>query len=287
MALFNKFTRKPQQTKNKAVTILGSGRCGTSMASRSINLMGVDLGEGFVKPNKTNPKGFWENKKIVDVHKEIKNVLGSMPFRRGWQDLGKIKPLKEKMESIVQEQFSDKPLWGWKDPRTSECIEMWKEILADMDVEGNYLVMIRNPVDVAASFRRAYNRNEKAALKQWQIRTLVALRGTRNENRIIVDYDDFIEDSFSTVKNIAKTFNVTLPSDKNELKQELDSFIDPTLRHSRTGLKKLSKSKEIEEDMKELYRICLKAAHSKEYLNSKKFQKQIDNLYVSFLKSHF
>lgn len=287
MTPFDIFNNKTQKTKNKAITILGSGRCGTSMASRSINLMGVDLGEDLLKPDKTNPKGFWENKRIVVTHKEIINTLGSIPFRKGWQNLSKIKPLKKKMKDTVEEQFFDKPLWGWKDPRTSECIEMWKEILSDMDVKGNYLIMIRNPLDVAASFRRAYDRNEKVALKQWQIRTLLALRGTKKESRIIVDYDDFIEDSFGTVKNIAKSFGVTLPTDKTWLKQELNSFIDPTLRHSRTGLKKLSKSNEIEKDMKELYKVCHWAAHSKKYLNSTKFQKKIDSLYQSFLRNHF
>lgn len=277
MSLINRITNKKiPSSKNKAVTILGSGRCGTSMTARSINLMGVDLGDGFVKPNKTNPKGFWENRKIVDVHKEIKNTLGSMPFRKGWQRLGEIKPLKQKMAEVTEEQFSGKTLWGWKDPRTSECIDMWREILSEMNVEGNFIIMIRNPLDVAASFKRAYNRKEKSALKQWQIRTLVALRGTKNENRTIIDYDDFIEDSFGTVKNIADSFDIQLPADKKQLKQELNSFIDPTLRHSRTGLKKLFKSQEIEEDMKELYKICLKGAHSKKYLRSKKFEKQID-----------
>lgn len=286
MALFNKFNKKAQTPKNKAVTVIGSGRCGTSMATRSINFLGVDLGEGFVKPNKTNPKGFWENRKIVDIHKEIKNEMGSMPFRKGWKNLGSIKPLKNKMKETVEEQFSDKALWGWKDPRTSECIDMWKDILSELNVEGNYLIMIRNPLDVAASFKRAYNRQEKSALKQWQIRTLLALRGTKKENRIIADYDDFLTDSFGTVKNIAKSFNLTMP-DKTELKHELDSFIDPTLRHSRTSLKELAKSNEIEEDMKELYRVCQKAAHSQEYLKSKKFSKEIDKLYYSFLIKHF
>lgn len=287
MSFLNLFSRSKKTPKYKAVTILGSGRCGTSMASRSINIMGVDLGETLVKPNKTNPKGFWENRKIVDIHKEIKSTLGSMPFRKGWKDLGNIKPLKEKMKLTVEEQFSETPLWGWKDPRTSECIDMWKEILSDINVEGNYLIMIRNPLDVAASFKRAYNRQEKSALKQWQIRTLVALRGTKKENRIIVDYDDFIGDSFSTVKNIAKAFDISLTDDTAELKRELNSFIDPTLRHSTTSLKDLDKSKEIEGDMKELYRICLKAAHSRDYLNSKKFSQQIDKLYESFLIKHF
>ncbi|WP_404455637.1 hypothetical protein LG329_07940 [Virgibacillus necropolis] len=286
MALFNMFNKKTQSPKNKAVTVIGSGRCGTSMATRSINFLGVDLGEGFVKPNKTNPKGFWENRKIVDIHKEIKNELGSMPFRKGWQKTGKIKPLKQKMKETVEDQFSEKSLWGWKDPRTSECIEMWKEILSELNVKANYLIMIRNPLDVAASFKRAYNREEKSALKQWQIRTLLALRGTKTDSRIIVDYDDFVEDSFGTVKNIAKSFDLPLPN-KTELKGELDSFIDPTLRHSRTTLKELAKSSEIEEDMKELYRVCLKAAHSQEYLKSKKFSMHIDKLYYSFLIKHF
>lgn len=286
MALFKKNNNKRTAPYSKAVTILGSGRCGTSMASRSINLIGVDLGEGFVKPNKTNPKGFWEHRKIVNIHKDIKKELGPYPFSKGWTNYEEIVPHKQKMINLLTEEFSGKALWGWKDPRTSESLDMWKELFSDLNVEGNYLIMIRNPVDVAASFKRAYNRQEDAALKQWQIRTLLSLKNTIEENRIIIDYDDFIEDSFGTLKRISDTFSLPWTFDENRLQEELDSFIDPTLRHSRTSLKELDNNTEIDKDIKKLYKLTLKASHNQDFLKSANFSKKVDKLYNAYLKKH-
>ncbi|WP_077329249.1 sulfotransferase family protein [Virgibacillus siamensis] len=286
MALLKKSEDKRTAPYSKAVTILGSGRCGTSMASRSVNLIGVDLGEGFVKPNKTNPKGFWEHRKIVNIHKDIKKELGPYPFPKGWKDYEEVIPHKQKMKSLLVDEFSGKALWGWKDPRTTESLAMWKEILSELNVEGNFLLMIRNPVDVAASFKRAYNRKEDAALNQWQIRTLLSLKNTVGQNRIIIDYDDFIEDSFGTLKRISDSFSLPWTFDENRLQEELDSFIDPTLRHSRTTLKELDKNTEIDKDIKKLYKLALKASHDQEFLNSSKFSKQIDKLYNAYMKKH-
>lgn len=286
MTLFKSSKTKRTAPYSKAVTILGSGRCGTSMTSRSINLIGVDLGEGFVKPNKSNPKGFWEHKNIVNIHKKIKKELGAYPFPGGWKDYKKVIPHKNKMKDLLIEEFSGKALWGWKDPRTSESLDMWKEILSDLNVECNYLIMIRNPVDVAASFRRAYDREESAALNQWQIRTLLALNGTVGENRIVIDYDDIIEDSFGTLKRISDGFSLPWTFNEQGLKEELDAFIDPTMRHSRTSLKELDKDPSIDKDIKKLYKIALKASHDPEYLNSNKFNKQVDKLFQTYMKKH-
>lgn len=288
MAILNNSKNNIKRTApySKAVTILGSGRCGTSMASRSINLIGVDLGEGFVKPNKTNPKGFWEHKKIVNIHRNIKKELGTLPFPKGWLNFKEILPFKQKMKNLIIDEFSRKALWGWKDPRTSENIDMWKEILNELNVEGNYLIMIRNPVDVAASFKRAYNRKEDTALKQWQIRTLLSLKGTVGENRIIIDYDDMIEDSFGTLKRISDHFSLPWTFDEQALREELNSFIDPTLRHSRTTLKKLDKNPNINKDIKKLYKLSLKASHEPEIMKSKKFSKQVDKLFEAYKKNN-
>ncbi|WP_174614886.1 sulfotransferase family protein [Virgibacillus ihumii] len=286
MALLKKSDNKRTAPYSKAVTILGSGRCGTSMASRSINLIGVDLGEGFVKPNKTNPKGFWEHRKIVNIHKDIKKELGAYPFPKGWTNYEEVLPHKQKMINLLIDEFSGTALWGWKDPRTTESLDMWKEIMSELNVEGNFLIMIRNPVDVAASFKRAYNRKEDAALDQWQIRTLLSLKYTAEENRIIIDYDDFIEDSFATLKRISDTFSLPWTFDENKLQEELDSFIDPTLRHSRTTLKELDNNTEIDKDKKKLYKLALKASQDQDFLKSAKFSKQINKLYNSYMKKN-
>lgn len=267
---------------SKAVCVLGSGRCGTSMATRAINFIGVDLGTQFVKRDHTNPKGFWEHKKIVDIHKKIKAELGKRPFPPGWERQTSIQPYKKELKALLTDQFLNKELWGWKDPRTCESIALWRDILQELNVSAHYLIMVRNPIDVAASYKEAYNRQENSALRQWQMRTLLSLKGTNGEKRMIVDYDDFLNDSLGTIHHIAKTFDLPWPEDEAGLKDELDSFIDPGLQHSRTTLEALMNQEGIDEDIKQLYQLCIKGARSQPYLQSEQFASQIEALSQSF-----
>lgn len=272
--------------KSVAVGILGSGRCGTSMAARAISFLGVDLGNQFIKKNKTNPKGFWEHKGIVNTHKKIKATLGRRPFPEGWQKRKEILPYKEQLKDLITQDFSGKSFWGWKDPRTSESIALWRDIFEELGIEPRFLIMIRNPVDVAASYRKAYDREEDAALRQWQMRTLLSLKGSEGTKRVIADYDDFLENSLETLRKIANALELPWPKDEARLQRALDDFIDPNLQHNRTGLDELDRQTDIEEDTKQLYKICLEAARRPEMLEHDDFQQEIDRLYEAFMRVH-
>ncbi|HEU5139906.1 MAG TPA: sulfotransferase [Bacillales bacterium] len=278
---------KSGKKTSKAIGILGSGRCGTSMVTRAISFLGVDIGSEFVKKNKTNPKGFWENKDIVKIHKQIKSELGKRPFPDGWENKESIQPMKRELKELIEDQFLGKDLWGWKDPRTTESLAVWKEILRELDVSANYIIMVRNPIDVAASYQEAYNRKESRAIRQWQMRTLLALRGTNNENRIIIDYDELLAGSLETMRRVADTFELPWPEKEADLKKDLDSFIDPDLQHSRTTLEELESMEEVESDIKKLYRLCLEGAESQEFLQSASFASQIEELYRGVEERNF
>lgn len=275
-------------SEHQAIGVLGSGRCGTSMVTRSLKLLGVDLGSGFIVGNRTNPQGFWEHQEIVRIHQEILNRLGEPPFPAGWWRREEMMPFKQELKTLIESQFLNQQLWGWKDPRTSECMEMWKVILKEFNVVGKYIIMIRNPIDVAESFRKAYNGNKNRAISQWQKRTLLSLKGTEGEERIVVDYDRFLHDSFAGLHEIAHTFNLQWPqSPQNQscLKKQLHAFIDPQLRHSRTEIRAFIHRKDITADVKYLYQLCMKAADSHCFLQSKPFQSEIERLYQSYIRA--
>ncbi|HET7627070.1 MAG TPA: sulfotransferase [Bacillales bacterium] len=264
---------------SKAVTVLGSGRCGTSMAARAIQFVGVDLGSRFIKENHTNPKGFWENKVIVDVHKQIKKTLGPRPFPEKWEKKAEIRPFKKQLKNSLQEQFAGQPIWGWKDPRTVESLAIWKDLLNELGVHAYYLIMVRNPADVAASYKEAYERKEDSAMHQWYMRTLLSLVGTTGQKRVLVDYDEMLDNSLETLRRITTALDLPWPENERSLKAELDDFIDPNLQHNRTTLEELEQKPDVHEDVKTLYRLCLEGVHSQSYLESKAFSEEIRRLY--------
>lgn len=145
-----------------------------------------------------------------------------------------------------------KEIWGWKDPRNNEYIELWKDILKELNVESHYLIIIRNPVDAVASYKRAYNRDENWARLQWQLRTLLALRGSHGEKRMIITYEELFGNSLACMRRLAQTFELPWPEDETPIKNALDEFIVPSLQRSNsaTDIETFKNREDVEQDDK-------------------------------------
>ncbi|WP_262338127.1 hypothetical protein [Lactiplantibacillus plantarum] len=78
-SLWQRLFNHRQQTK-QAVLILGSGRSGTSVMTKCVNLMGISLGtDNLLAPSKRiNPKGYFENKDVIifTSHLEVASGTG-------------------------------------------------------------------------------------------------------------------------------------------------------------------------------------------------------------------
>lgn len=269
--------------ENKAICIIGSGRCGSSMVTRAINLLGVDVGSHLYPADRTNPKGYWENSRIVMIHEKMLKTVGNNIHHEWWHKKDYIH-LKQELKDYITKEYLDKEVWGWKDPRTCHFIALWNEVLNELSVTPHYVILVRNPVDIIHSFKKAYNFKDITALKLWQQRTLLSLKNTEGHKRLIFDYNQFLDNSLGCLKILSKTFNLKIEKNEIELKRQLNHFIDPSLQHSRVSLDRLLNDPFIEDDIKELYSLCYKACHSIDFFNSEIFRKKVDLLYRSFFE---
>ncbi|HET7579912.1 MAG TPA: hypothetical protein VFK33_11585 [Bacillales bacterium] len=272
--------QKKVTDQHRAICVLGSGRCGTSAVTRSINLLGVEVGDNLISKAGPNPKGFWEDEKIVQVHQQLirKFAKPLQPLPRGWIKKEKVKPYKEILTDYLKKNIANSDIWAFKDPRTALTLDLWIQIFDELDVLPHYLIMVRNPMDVIRSYKNSYNVNNKRSLYQWKLKTLSSLSKTRGERRLLIDYDHLIDDSAGTLRSISKAFHLSWPEDEAPFIQKLNSFIDPNLQHSRSSMKKLMKSNEYSKEIKDLYRLCNKASGSPDFLNSDEFHAQVNAL---------
>ena len=136
-------------------------RSGTSTSSRAVNLLGAYLGENkdMMVAREDNPEGFWERQDIADLddrilaaHKKDWDCL--VPQPEGWHRSSAIAPLRAEVKALLSTHFSGKPLWAWKDPRTTVVFEIWKEAVAELGAALACLVVVRNPLDVARSHQK-------------------------------------------------------------------------------------------------------------------------------------
>ncbi|VDG18977.1 sulfotransferase family protein [Lactiplantibacillus mudanjiangensis] len=276
--------------KKKAVLILGSGRSGTSVLTKCISFMGISLGtNNLLGPSKKiNPKGYFENKDVIKIHKSIGSKIRYRPAFAGYEDSAKIKKDRENLTKYLTDFFADERYLAIKDPRMNDYIELWQAVLADINVQPAEIILIRNPIDVVNSNSRAWHRDATLALRQWQVRTLLSLRDTKNQNRILITYEALFNETLPTLKRIADQLQLPWPSDEGTLQAEIDGFIDPNLQHSDSAqsLADFKADNNIDPDAKTLYLLAVRAANDPEFFESEEFDLKIKQLTDQYVTKH-
>ena len=64
------------QMRNICVTFLGAGRSGTSLSTRGLAAVGVDLGDRLRRGWGKNPTGFFEDRDLLALNQRLKHTLG-------------------------------------------------------------------------------------------------------------------------------------------------------------------------------------------------------------------
>jgi Sulfotransferase family len=143
--------------RGRPVLILGLGRCGTSYLASFLHANGVDLGSNLGQGGYLNPRGFFEDRSIVNFHRRLLAKSGP----RGAEipllaDPIVPAPNQAEEEEAVQilESLARPGLWGWKDPRTLPFIDFWLGLLPN----AKLIIPIRHPVETYYSYLKRIRR---------------------------------------------------------------------------------------------------------------------------------
>jgi len=210
------------------------GRSGTSLTARVLNLLGVDLGpeEGLIPASPLNAKGFWERHAIYEINEAILAAMGGdyanpPPLEQGWERSPQLEPLRQRARDVLDECFPGSRLWGFKDARVSLTLAFWRELIPAM----RYVICIRNPAEVAASFARYPSDGHfegKDWLDLWLRSTTSALVQTSDNPRILVFYEDYFTDLRGQVDLLAEFIDRPVTP---AAFSAIESFVERDLRH--------------------------------------------------------
>ena len=213
-------------------------RSGTSALARSLQMMGVYLGNDFIDPKPDNPTGYWEDRKIFEINERLLAVLG---FK--WEEVGLIddsrwdcqgaESLRSEAVAYLESRFASQSLWGFKDPRTIRLLPFWQSTLRSLEVDECYLLVIRNPRSVANSLIRRHGMDAVTAHLLWLVYVVPNLNLIANRPFIVTDYDLVMADSRRELERIARGLSIPLTdAGKAGIDQFASDFLDPNLRHS-------------------------------------------------------
>lgn len=230
---------KPGATQTRtALVVAGMHRSGTSAMARLLSLAGGTLPGNIIQPGPDNPTGFWEPADMVGLNDRILASVGSR-----WDDVfgHRVGPAVwerraewlDEARAVVAGDPADAAPSVLKDPRASLMIRFWDEALRTEGRRPIYVVMVRHPLEVAASITARGDASEATAVMAWTACMLAVERDTRGLARIFVDYDDLLSDWRAVLDRVRSVSGDALPALTPEAEAAIDGFLSPDQRHHR------------------------------------------------------
>jgi hypothetical protein len=249
-----------------AICVLGAPRSGTSLTTRILNILGVDLGpreELMAAAAGNNQSGFWEHEGIADINEDILATLGEAPRQRwrhpprlgtGWQRDSRLDRHREAAQALLERSFAGRPLWGWKDPRTCLTLPFWQDVLAraaGVEAELRYVICLRHPYDVAASLRARDEMAVEESLGLWRRYNSDALSNVGGQPRLCVAYESYFPAWEAEANRLAAFLG--LPGLTEEQREAIAAHLDEDLRHHLGSGPANGTDVELPTDARELY----------------------------------
>jgi hypothetical protein len=212
------------------VIIIGMHRSGTTMLTKILHDYGLFMGDIHEQNS--------EAVSFLRVNEKLLREASS-----GWCDLGYnderiLKPKKKYIDicsaalktrrfadeyfgELSNEDFKKDFSWGWKDPRNTLTLNIWRELFPNSKIIHIY----RNPIDVAASLRDRELKFDRAGKIKWYLNV------ARNylKKRIYVRRCPALLDKFKGLELWRLYLNLGLNQKNDILHIKYEDFLDAPL----------------------------------------------------------
>ena len=217
----------------KLAIVLGMHRSGTSLVSKALSTMGFEHGDNLMSPQPHNPKGFFEDLDLVDFNEMLLKRLGSSWDSYGidCKEIMVDLELRKIAKELIQNKLKPFENLVLKDPRVSSLIEFWVSVLSEIpSLKVYYVNIIRNPNSVVASLLKRDGRDTDYWMDNWYITNKKIVQYVSSLERFDLDFDLFVKNIESTLKELSKFLGATLISEKQ--KDFALTFFDQNLVHN-------------------------------------------------------
>jgi hypothetical protein len=219
------------------VAVVSIGRSGTSLFARILDeVLGIDFGEesDHIRRNSNNPDGYFENAEFLEFNNRVMQAAGCWTFTPPLLDYpAYLNPsiranLVAEATRLLAKYAGDKPTFGWKDPRLSFTLPIWRE--ASPNVVP--IIAFRKPISVLSSI---------GAQMDWPVNSLSGLwfryyqhvfAYTEGLPRHVASFDQLLADPLTVTRGLAQ--HLKQPFDEAEVRGKLAGIVKPQQsRHSK------------------------------------------------------
>ena len=224
----------------KLIVVIGMHRTGTSLITRGLQVMGVNLGDNLLPAMaEVNAKGFWEDADINAFNIEMLHAINSE-----WDCLTPITTTNiQQLEhqgyflravELLRKKVAQVSVFGLKDPRIAKLLPFWGMVFDHCNYDVSYLLTIRHPLSVVKSLQKRDNLSAEKSYLLWFTHVITALTFSMRKQLSLVDYDFFMQHPSSELERLARGLGLSV--NHQELQFFLDQFVDNNLRHTHYAL---------------------------------------------------
>jgi hypothetical protein len=179
------------------VAVVGMHRSGTSVTTRLVSLLGLDLCRpgDLVRGHRGNEGGHWESASLVAHNDAVLAQLGAAwwcppPSSTDVAQLAAVEDTRTAARAAFEwAQPTDQ--WVWKDPRNCVLLPFWRSAL---DLKMPVIVMLRDPHAVAQSLHRRNRFSLAYGLALWERHLRSALAACDGLAVLVSSYDQLLDD---------------------------------------------------------------------------------------------
>lgn len=217
------------------IIVLGMHRSGTSVVTSLLQGMGAYTGPPSrdIGASEENPKGFFEQRDVVDLNTSILAASGSEWHRVAHFDLSTLaadarRIFADEIDAIASELDSRSP-WVLKDPRFCLTLPLWIERCPNAAV----VFVRRSPLEVAESLRERNDFPQSVGIALWERYCGAALQACSETKAVFVSYRDLMEAPRATADRLRAELEAAGVTGLDGLAEhDLLERVDPKLRRN-------------------------------------------------------
>ena len=214
--------------------VLGMHRSGTSALTGAFAKSGALPGMQLMPATADNPEGYWECAPVVRLNDLILQRLGARwdsvaPLPAGWMAIPAVEALRNDAAQIIATQFGDAKFAVLKDPRLCRLLPFWRDPFAAAGFTLSCALMVRRPMEVAASLARRDQFAPEKSLALWYSHLVDAERDSRGLPRSTIAYDALLADSTGVLARVCEEAAFPLKASAAQKKAAAD-LVQPDLK---------------------------------------------------------
>ena len=247
------------QNRRSIYLVLGMHRSGTSVIARSLEALGIHLGDNLIEAAAgDNDKGFWEDRDVNQLEEKLLAKLDTAydSLTERGADLTGPNFVDERVEAaaILSARTEKFETFGFKNPRSALLLDFWKCVIDDLGLEPRFVIAVRNPLEVAKSLQRRNGFEPTRSLLLWAKYCFSILEKTQGFARVLVNYEALLESPEQQIKRLARGLRLDVEElDDDAILEFSNEFVDLSLKRFSISPREIHRDPRIPDWLAQMY----------------------------------